>query len=90
MKRILAAAIKYATNHIIAHIPSYTIRHGWYRHVLGWRIGPNVSIFMGQHVQMGRVRKSAQKVSIGKNTIINWDCMLYTTGGLVYSNKENI
>ena len=90
MKRVLAAAIKYATNHIIPHIPSYTVRHAWYRHVLGWRIGPNVTIFMGQHVQMAQVRRSAQKVSIGKNTIINWDCMLYTTGGLVIGENVSI
>ena len=51
MKQVLAAGIKYATNHIINHIPSYTLRHAWYRHILGWRIGPNVVIFMGQHVQ---------------------------------------
>ena len=90
MKRVIAATIKYATNHIIAHIPSYTIRHAWYRHVLGWHIGPNISIFMGQYVQMGRVRRSQQKVSIGENTIINWDCMLYTTGGLVIGENVSI
>lgn len=90
MKRVLAAAIKYATNHIIAHIPSYTVRNAWYRHVLGWRLGPHVVIFMGQRVQMARVRKSVQKVSIGKNTIINWDCMLYTTGGLAIGENVSI
>lgn len=90
MKRVLAAGIKYATNHIINHIPSYTLRHAWYRHILGWRIGPNVVIFMGQHVQMAGVRRSQQKVSIGKNTIINWDCMLYTTGGLVIGENVSI
>lgn len=90
MKKVLAAAIKYATNHIIAHIPSYTVRHAWYRHVLGWQIGPNAAIFMGQHVQMAGVRSSGKKVSIGKNTVINWDCMLYTTGGLLIGDNVSI
>jgi len=90
MKRVLAATIKYATNHIITHIPSYTVRHAWYRGVLGWRIGPNVVIFMGQHVQMAGARSSGQKVSIGKNTTINWGCMLYTTGGLVIGENVSI
>jgi hypothetical protein len=52
MKQFLRAAIKYLTNHVITHIPSYTIRHVWYRRVLGWRIGPGASILLGQHVQM--------------------------------------
>lgn len=90
MKRLLAAALKYATNHIISHIPSYTIRHAWYRHILGWRIGPNVSILMGQHVQLTGLRSSGKKVSIGKGTVINWDCMLYTTAGLVIGEHVNI
>jgi acetyltransferase-like isoleucine patch superfamily enzyme len=90
MKRILAAALKYATNHIINHIPSYIIRHAWYRHILGWRIGPNVSILLGQHVQLTGLRTSGKKVSIGKGTIINWNCMLYTTGGIFIGENVSI
>jgi len=89
MRKVLSAAIKYATNHLISHIPSYSVRHAWYRHILGWRMGPNVAIFMGQHVQMAKIRGSG-KVSIGKNTVINWDCMLYTTGGLIIGENVSI
>lgn len=88
MKQRITAAIKYATNHIINHIPSYTIRHAWYRRFLGWHIGQDASIFMGQHVQMGKLRN--QKVWIGRNTVINWDCMLYVTGGLVIGDNVSI
>lgn len=88
MREQLSAMIKYATNHIISHIPSYTIRYAWYRSILGWQIGPNTAIFMGQHVQMGKVRH--QKVSIGKNTVIDWDCMLYTIGGLMIGDNVSI
>ena len=80
--------IKYATNHIINHIPFYTIRDAWYRYVLDWQIGSKVAIFMGQHVQMSGVRN--QKVIIGKNTVINWDCMLYVTGGVVIGENVSI
>lgn len=88
MKQILIALIKYATNHIINHIPSYTIRHVWYRRILKWHIEPGVAIFMGQHVQLSSIRNNGAKVSIGRGTVINWDCMLYTTGGL--SIGENV
>lgn len=90
MKLELAAPIKYLTNYIINHIPSYTVRHAWYRNVLGWRIGEKASILMGQHVQMAGVRTSGRKVSIGRGTVINQGCLLYTTGGLVIGEQVSI
>src|SRR6266568_477835 len=90
MKTMLAAATKYATNHVIAHIPSHTVRVALYRYVLGWRIGPGASILMGQHVQMAGVRSSGMKVSIGKGSVINHGCLLYTTGGLVIGENVSI
>src|SRR5436305_13357543 len=90
MKQLVAAAIKYLTNYIINHIPSYTMRHAWYRNILGWRIGPKAAILMGQHVQMAGIRTSGQKVSIGKGTVINQGCLLYTTGGIVIGENVSI
>jgi hypothetical protein len=46
MKLILTATIEYLTNHVINHVPSHTIRHAWYRKVVGWRIGPKASILL--------------------------------------------
>lgn len=85
-----AALVKYATNHLIAHIPSYRIRHGWYRRVLGWRIEPRAAILLGQHVQMAGVRSSGRKVFIGAGTVINHGCLLYTTGGLEIGREVSI
>src|SRR6266487_477820 len=90
MKTMLAAAMKYATNHVIAHIPSHTIRLAWYRKVLGWQIGPRATILLGQHIQMAGVRSSGKKVSIGKGTVINHGCLLYTTGGLFIGENVSI
>ncbi len=90
MKKILAAFVRYTTNHIISHLPSYTLRRAWYRHILGWRIGSNVFILMGQYVQMAGARSSGRKVSIGKGTIINYGCLLYTTGGLIIGERVSI
>ncbi|MEO8973071.1 MAG: acyltransferase [Ktedonobacteraceae bacterium] len=90
MKRIATATIKYMTNHVINHIPSYTFRHAWYRRVLGWRIGPGAAILSGQHVQMAGVRSSGHKVAIGCDTVINQGCMLYTTGGLIIGEHVSI
>jgi len=90
MRRFVAALIKYTTNDIISHVPFYTLRHAWYRHILGWHIGPKASILMGQRVQMAGLRSSGKKVSIGAGTVINHGCFLYTTGGLVIDKQVSI
>lgn len=90
MKQIAGAALKFATNYIINHIPSFNLRHWWYSKILGWRIGPKAAILLGQHVQMAGVRSSGQKVSIGSGTVINQGCYLYTTGGLVIGENVSI
>jgi acetyltransferase-like isoleucine patch superfamily enzyme len=90
MKHFLAACIKYLTNHCINHIPSFTIRHAWYRHLLGWQIGPRATILLGQYVQMAGIRASGKKVSIGAGTVINQGCLLYTTGGLTIGEHVSI
>lgn len=90
MKLFFGAIIKYMTNHVINHIPSYTIRHMWYRRILGWQVGQGTAILLGQHVQMAGIRTSGRKVSIGEDTVINQGCMLYTTGGLIIGSHVSI
>ena len=90
MKKIFAATIKYMTNHIVTHVPSHAMRLAWSRRVLGWHIGPGVTILMGQHIQMAGIRSSGRKVSIGRGTVINDACLLYTTGGLIIGENVSI
>ncbi len=90
MRRVVNGAIKYITNHIITHIPSYTVRHAWYRGVLGWYVDPDASVLMDQYIQMTGVRTSGKRVSIGAGTVINRGCMLYTTGGLLIGENVSI
>jgi acetyltransferase-like isoleucine patch superfamily enzyme len=90
MKQLFTATIKYTTNHIISHIPSYKVRHTWYRNVLGWKIEPDASILMGQYVEMAGVHSGRGKISIGRGTVINRSCLLYTVGGLVIGENVSI
>src|SRR5947209_1301139 len=90
MKALAGALIRYLTNHLISHIPFYTIRHAWYRKVLGWTMGPGVAILMGQYIQTGGIRTSGKKVYIGEGTVINQNCFLYTTGGIVIGKHVSI
>jgi acetyltransferase-like isoleucine patch superfamily enzyme len=90
MKKLLAATVKYLTNYLICYIPSHTLRSLWYRRVLGWHIGPRSAILMRQQIQMAGVRSSGRKVAIGKGSVINQGCFLYTTGGLVIGENVSI
>lgn len=90
LSRVIHAVAKYATNHIISHIPSYAVRHGWYRHVLGWKIGPRASILMGQQIDFGKLRGRGKPVIIGAGAVINPDCYLQTFGGLVIGENASI
>lgn len=90
LSRLVYAAVKYVTNHIISRIPSYTIRHGWYRHVLGWKIGPRASILMGQRIDFGKLRGRGNPVIIGGGAIINRGCFLQTFGGLIIGENASI
>ena len=90
LRNVLRASVKYATNDIIQHIPSYTIRHWWYRRVLGWNLHPTASVLMGQQVQLAGLRTSGALVSIGEGSVINRGCLLYTTGGLRIGKQVSV
>lgn len=90
LSQVVHAAVKYATNHVISHIPFYVVRHGWYRHVLGWQIGPRASILMGQQIDFGKLRGRGKPVVIGAGAVINPDCYLQTFGGLEIGENASI
>jgi maltose O-acetyltransferase len=90
MKQLLNALLKYLTNYMTNYIPSHKLRLAWYRRILGWQIAPKATILMGQHVQMGSIRNGGTKVSIGKGSVINRGCLLYTTGGLIIGENVSI
>ncbi|HVM95493.1 MAG TPA: acyltransferase, partial [Candidatus Acidoferrales bacterium] len=50
--------------------------------VLGWDIGSQAAILMGQRLQMTGVRSNGRRVSIGAGSVINHGCALFTAGGL--------
>jgi O-antigen/teichoic acid export membrane protein/acetyltransferase-like isoleucine patch superfamily enzyme len=88
--RFASALIRYVTSNIISHVPSYAIRHMWYRRVLGWYIGPRASVLMGQRITVGGIRASGRRVSIDEGTVINHGCLIYTTGGLVIGRNVSV
>lgn len=63
-KRIISEFFRhYVTNHIISKIPSYTIRHWYYRNICRYHISRGASVHMG-------VFFTGRKIKIGANTPI--------------------
>jgi acetyltransferase-like isoleucine patch superfamily enzyme len=81
----------YITNHLISQTPSYTLRHLWYRRVVGIEIGRGAALQLGlklwfhgpRHVRRGGNR-------IGPGTLVNRDCALDTRGGLRIGSHVSI
>lgn len=73
-----------AGNAIISKIPSHDIRLFLYRHLFRTRIGKDSTIHRGCELFM------PQRIKIGRNTVIGWDCVLDGRGGLRIGNNVDI
>jgi maltose O-acetyltransferase len=83
--------LNYLTNHVVAHVPSSTLRRLWYRHALGIDFGPGASVLLGAHVWFfgpGETRRRG--VAIGRNSRINRDCTLDIRSGLTIGDNVSI
>jgi acetyltransferase-like isoleucine patch superfamily enzyme len=81
----------YLTNYVIAYVPSFTIRHGWYRRVLGVEIGPGAGVSMRTFMWTygpRQVRRSG--ASIGRNTRISHGCTIDLRSGLEIGNNVSV
>src|SRR5579884_2943420 len=75
--------LNYVTNHVVAHVPSFTLRRLWYQRALGIEFGPGASVFLGAYVWFFGPRDARRRgVSIGRNSFINRDCTIDIRTGL--------
>jgi maltose O-acetyltransferase len=73
----------YVTNHVISRIPSYTVRHRWYRSYLGLEIEEGGRVLLDcymWHIGPRHVRRSGSR--IGARTWVNRKACLDLRGGL--------
>jgi len=90
-KVFLIRLISYLTNYLIANIPSWKLRHGWYRRVLGIELDPAAGVHLGCYWWIygpGQIRRTG--VSIGANSRINRDCMIDVRGGVKIGENVSI
>ena len=90
-KVVLIRLISYLTNYLIANIPSWKLRHFWYRRVLGIVLGPRAGVHLGCYWWFygpGQIRRTG--VSLGANSRINRDCMIDVRGGVTIGDNVSI
>jgi acetyltransferase-like isoleucine patch superfamily enzyme len=73
----------YIANHVITQIPSFRVRHWYYRRILHYKLGRDSSIHMGVFV-------TGDYITIGDNVVINRRCYLDGRIGLKFGNNISI
>jgi len=84
MSTILSEFRLYICNHLIANIPSHTIRLWYYRNVMNFKIGKGCTIFMNCKFDC------AGCLTMGVNSVINANCRLDSRGGLEIGSNVSI
>ena len=91
VKLLIIRVLNYLTNHLVNRIPSYTLRHVWYRRIVGMQVGKGSAIFLGCYVWfcgLGQMRRSGLR--IGEYCRINRNCCLDARGSLTIGNNVSI
>jgi maltose O-acetyltransferase len=91
LKLFMVRTLNYLTNHVVCHIPSFHLRHAWYRRVLGISLGRGAVVHLGCYVWFygpGQLRRDG--LVIGAHTRINRDCCLDARGSLHIGENVSI
>jgi acetyltransferase-like isoleucine patch superfamily enzyme len=81
IRSFLSGLAFYIANHWVANLPSFRLRHWYYRHIMHYPIGKDSSMHMGVFV-------TGQNIHIGDNVVINR--RVYLDGRIGITIKNNI
>ena len=88
---LLTRLIAYLINHLVAWLPSYTLRHGAYRFFLGANIGRTSSVLMGSRFYFYRLfGRGAGGFTVGEHCIVNRSCYFDLRGGITLGDNVSI
>ena len=91
MRLFLFRVLNFFTNEVVPHIPSFTVRHLWYRRVLGVSVGPQSWIHLNCYFWFyGRGENVRSGASIGESTRINRGCVIDLRGGLRIGDNVSV
>jgi acetyltransferase-like isoleucine patch superfamily enzyme len=83
--------LTYVTNHVVSHIPSFSLRRWWYDRVLGLRLGHRAAIHLGCHLwNYGPRQVRCNGSRLGAYSYVNHDCCLDLRGSLVIGDHVSI
>jgi maltose O-acetyltransferase len=88
---VAVAVLNYLTNYVVNRVPSYRVRHAWYRRALGIDLHADAGIHLGCYVWFygpGQIRRAG--VRIGAHTRVNRDCTLDVRGSLRIGDNVSI
>lgn len=91
LRLVAIRVINYLTNYVVNRVPSFKLRHAWYRNVLGFDLGHHAGIHLGCYIWFfgpGQVRRSG--ASIGAYSRINRNCCLDVRGPLRIGENVSI
>ena len=71
----------YIATHWVANLPSFRLRHWYYRHIMHYSIGSESSLHMGLFI-------TGQNIEIGNNVVVNRK--VYLDGRIGITIKNNI
>jgi acetyltransferase-like isoleucine patch superfamily enzyme len=74
----------YLCNHLIAYIPSHTIRRFFLLNVMKVELGEGSSVHMGLRLY------TRGQIKLGKHTVIDRDCVLDSRGHLTIGDNVNL
>jgi maltose O-acetyltransferase len=84
LKGIAYEFLVYATNHVVAHIPSRRFRRAFYRKALDMKIGHGSAIHLGASID------TRHGFVMGDHSVINGNCRLDNRGGIAIGNNVSI
>ncbi|MCC6641470.1 MAG: hypothetical protein IT386_09945, partial [Deltaproteobacteria bacterium] len=85
LRNAIAAILAFGANRIVGYVPIRAVRGFYYRHALGWEIAPGATINTGLKIFGGR-----GKVSIGRNSTIQIECLFAGVGMIDLRIGENV
>jgi acetyltransferase-like isoleucine patch superfamily enzyme len=91
LRQFFIQVLIYLTNYVVAKVPSFTVRHLWYRRVLGIELGHRACIHLGAYVWFWGPRDIRRyQVRIGRNSRINRDCTIDLRSGMTIGDNVSV
>jgi len=82
--------LNFLTNYVVSQVPSFRLRHLWYRRILGMQLGEGSAIYLGCFIWSFGPRQVGRDLRIGHHCRINRNCCLDVRGSLCIGNNVSI